>query len=359
MSHETDSIIPLIQQGCAAFLKQNDLAGRFTLHDVVIKNGEAFLSLETPVRNSTFLQKLQQELGGLLQGKTGLKNVTLSFMTTSSEGASHRPLGGSPSSDPTLPDVKAVIAIASGKGGVGKSTTALNLACGFTQHGLKTGLLDADIYGPSLPSMLGTSHKPEIVSGKLIPIEKWGLKTMSIGYLVDETQALIWRGPMVMGAITQLLDDVEWGELDVMVVDLPPGTGDAQLTLTKKLGAQLKKGGAVIVSTPQDIALLDARRAITLFERTETPVLGLIENMSYFCCPHCNEPTAIFGHGGVKTEAAKLGLPFLGEIPLSVDIRQGADEGTPIILADPDSEEATTYRNLAGKLAHMLEARRS
>lgn len=271
---------------------------------------------------------------------------------------SHKPFGLGGQEDqnkPVLPGVKAVVAVASGKGGVGKSTTAVNLACGLAKLGLKVGLLDADIHGPSLARMLGTQEKPRVVDRKLRPLERWGLKTMSIGYLADESQAMIWRGPMVMGAVSQFITDVDWGELDVLIVDMPPGTGDAQLTLTQTLGPKLERGGAVIVSTPQDIALLDARRGVTLFARTKTPVLGLVENMSYFCCPNCHEKTDLFGHGGAREEAEKLDVPFLGEIPLLRAIRASGDEGKPIVVAEPDSEAGRAYQMLAERVADSLK----
>ncbi|AQS83723.1 MAG: Mrp/NBP35 family ATP-binding protein [Acetobacter aceti] len=269
-------------------------------------------------------------------------------------GGGHRPLGGVGNKDteagPLLPQVGAVIAVSSGKGGVGKSTTAVNLAAGLALEGLSVGLMDADVHGPSLPRMLGISGKPEVRDGKLIPVEAWGLRAMSIGMLVDETQAMVWRGPMVMGAIGQLLGDVAWGALDVLVIDMPPGTGDAQLTLAQK--AVLS--GAIIVSTPQDIALLDARRGVAMFEKTRVPVLGLVENMSYFCCPNCNHRTELFGHGGAREEARRLDVPFLGEIPLLADIRLSADEGAPIVVRAPESEAAKAYRSLAAGVAGVV-----
>ena len=214
--------------------------------------------------------------------------------------------------------MKNVIAVASGKGGVGKSTVAVNLAIALAQTGLQVGLLDADIYGPSLPRMLGLNRKPEVKDGIMLPLHVWGLRCMSIGFLVSEETAMIWRGPMVMGALNQLLSQVEWGTLDVLVIDMPPGTGDTQLTLSQK--ANLR--GAVIVSTPQDIALIDARRGVKMFEQVHVPVLGVVENMSYFSCPNCNHRTDIFGHGGAAAEAARIGVPFLGEIPLLLAIRE-------------------------------------
>jgi ATP-binding protein involved in chromosome partitioning len=245
-----------------------------------------------------------------------------------------------------LPQVKAIVAVASGKGGVGKSTVAVNLAVSLARQGHRTGLLDADIYGPSLPRMLGLNRKPEVRGDKMIPLQAWGLSCMSIGFLVDEETPMIWRGPMVMGALEQMMGQVEWGALDILVVDMPPGTGDAQLTMAQRVALT----GAVIVSTPQDIALIDARRGVRMFEKTRVPVLGLVENMSFYCCPNCGHRAEIFGHGGAKAEAARLGTEFLGEIPLLLDIRTAADAGTPIAASAPDSDAAKAYDALARRV---------
>jgi ATP-binding protein involved in chromosome partitioning len=246
-----------------------------------------------------------------------------------------------------VPGVTSIVAVASGKGGVGKSTTAVNLALGLRDLGMKVGILDADIYGPSLPKLLAIREKPQTIGGtRLKPIERFGLTVMSIGFLIEEETPMIWRGPMVMSALTQMLREVEWGTLDVMVVDMPPGTGDAQLTMAQ----QVPLAGAVIVSTPQDLALIDARRGIGMFKRVDVPVLGVIENMSYFVCPKCGERHDIFGHGGAHKEADKLGVPFLGEVPLTMAIRETSDAGRPVVATVPDGAHAKLYGDIAAKV---------
>jgi ATP-binding protein involved in chromosome partitioning len=239
-----------------------------------------------------------------------------------------------------------MIAVASGKGGVGKSTTAVNLALGLQAIGLKTGILDADIYGPSQPRLLGLSGRPQVVKGNVLrPMQGHGLKAMSMGFMVDEGTPIIWRGPMVVSALTQMLRDVDWGDLDVLVIDMPPGTGDVQLTMAQ----QVPLSGAIIVSTPQDLALIDARKGLNMFRKVDVPVLGIVENMSYFVCPKCGERSDVFGHGGAEAEAHKLGVAFLGGIPLHMDIRITSDEGRPIVASSPDGPEAQIFRNIAAK----------
>jgi ATP-binding protein involved in chromosome partitioning len=249
--------------------------------------------------------------------------------------------------------VAAIIAVASGKGGVGKSTTAVNLALALRDLGLKIGILDADIYGPSMPKLLAIRERPQTVGGnRLRPIERFGMPVMSIGFLIEEETPMIWRGPMVMSALTQMLREVEWGALDVMVVDMPPGTGDAQLTMAQ----QVPLKGAVIVSTPQDLALIDARRGIAMFRRVNVPVLGIVENMSTFICPHCGTRSDIFGHGGARREAERLGVPFLGEVPLDIAIREKSDSGSPVVATVPDGVHAEYYRAIAKRVRHELAA---
>jgi len=257
-------------------------------------------------------------------------------------GAAHGPAGPA-----GIPGVGAIIAVASGKGGVGKSTVAVNLALGLRDLGLKVGILDADIYGPSMPKLLAIRERPQTVGGtRLKPIVRHGMPVMSIGFLVEEETPMIWRGPMVMSALTQMLREVEWGTLDVMVVDMPPGTGDAQLTMAQ----QVPLKGAVIVSTPQDLALIDARRGIAMFRRVNVPVLGIIENMSMFICPHCGTRSDIFGHGGARREAERLGVPFLGEVPLAMDIREKSDAGAPVVATEPDGPHAKIFREIAARV---------
>lgn len=251
-----------------------------------------------------------------------------------------------------VPGVNAIIAVASGKGGVGKSTTAVNIALGLASNGLKVGILDADIYGPSMPRLLAIHDRPETVDGKkLKPITKFGLQVMSIGFLVEEDTPMIWRGPMVMSALVQMLREVEWGQLDVLVVDMPPGTGDAQLTMAQ----QVPLAGAVIVSTPQDLALIDARKGLNMFRKVDVPLLGIVENMSYFIAPDTGKRYDIFGHGGARKEAERLGVPFLGEVPLVMNIRETSDSGAPVVVSNPDGTEAGIYRNIAARIQERLE----
>jgi len=251
-----------------------------------------------------------------------------------------------------IPGVAAIIAVASGKGGVGKSTVAVNLALGLRDLGLKVGILDADIYGPSLPKLLAIKERPQTAGGtRLKPIVRHGMPVMSIGFLVEEETPMIWRGPMVMSALTQMLREVDWGNLDVMVVDMPPGTGDAQLTMAQ----QVPLKGAVIVSTPQDLALIDARRGIAMFRRVNVPVLGIVENMSTFICPHCGTRSDIFGHGGARREAERLGVPFLGEVPLAIDIREKSDAGEPVVATEPDGPHAQAFRDIAARVRDGLK----
>lgn len=246
-----------------------------------------------------------------------------------------------------IPGVRHIVAVASGKGGVGKSTTSCNLALGFAALGLKVGILDADIYGPSQQKLFGLRGKPRLLGPRMLePLERFGVKVMSIGFLVEEDNAMVWRGPMVISAITQMLREVAWNDLDILVVDLPPGTGDAQLTMAQ----QTPLAGAVIVSTPQDIALIDARRGIEMFKKVNVPILGLIENMASFCCPACNHVTPIFGHGGARLDAERRGIPFLGEIPLDMTIRQTSDDGRPIVATNPEGVHAKRYIDIARQL---------
>ncbi|MBR9970123.1 iron-sulfur cluster carrier protein ApbC [Magnetospirillum sulfuroxidans] len=330
--------------------KGADIVSLGMVSGVVVKDGHVTFAIEVEPERGPKLEPLRKAAEKAVHDLAGV--LTASAVLTAERNVQGGPKGGhdhGPAGQerPLLPDVKAIIAVASGKGGVGKSTTAANLAMALSQQGLKVGLFDADIYGPSMPRMLGIEGEPVSPDGQtLLPMESYGVKCMSIGFLVPEDSPIIWRGPMVMGAIQQLLRDVQWGELDVMVIDMPPGTGDTQLTISQNLPLT----GAVIVSTPQDIALLDARKGLNMFRKVDIPVLGIIENMSYYVCPKCGDEAHIFGHGGAKAEAAKLSCDFLGEVPLDIVIRETADRGEPIVVSKPSSPHSKAYRDIAKKV---------
>jgi len=337
-----------------------DIVSAGLVEGVEVRGGLVQVSLLTTRDRAAAMEPVRAAAEKLLAGVAGVTNAavvltaqrapapssTQAARAGHGHGHSHGPGAGGPKAPLLLPDVGAIIAVASGKGGVGKSTVAVNLAVALAKQGLKVGLLDADIYGPSLPRMLGLNRKPEVKGDKMQPLNAWGLKAMSIGFLVEAETPMMLRGPMVMGALEQMLGQVDWGALDVLVVDMPPGTGDAQLTMSQRVALT----GAVIVSTPQDVALIDARRGVRAFERVKVPILGIVENMSFYCCPNCNHRVELFGHGGAKAEAHRLGAPFLGEIPLLLEIRTTADEGTPITASAPDSQAAQAFAEVAARL---------
>ncbi|RDV01975.1 Mrp/NBP35 family ATP-binding protein [Undibacter mobilis] len=342
------------------------LTGEKVLSDIVATDGKVFFSITVdaaavkawePVRAAAeaavrALPGVTSALVALTAEKAGKGPAPAHQAQGHNHGHNHGPAKAASGAQTGIPGVDAVIAVASGKGGVGKSTTAVNLALGLAALGLKVGLLDADIYGPSIPKLLNIKEKPETLGGtRLKPIERYGLKVMSIGFLIDEETPMIWRGPMVMSAITQMLREVEWGKLDVMVVDMPPGTGDAQLTMAQ----QVPLKGAVIVSTPQDLALIDARRGVAMFKRVNVPVLGVVENMSYFLCPQCGTRSDLFGHGGARHEAERQGVPFLGEVPLHMTIREKSDAGLPVVATEPDGVHAKLYRDIAARVLEQIK----
>jgi ATP-binding protein involved in chromosome partitioning len=329
-----------------------------TLSDVVAGAGKVFFSISVDaaeVKAWEAVRKRAEEAVRALPGvQSALVALTAERKAGAPQGAAPAGARAAPRGDSVqgVPGVEAIIAVASGKGGVGKSTTAVNLALGLAALGLRVGILDADIYGPSLPKLLAIKERPQTLGGtRLKPITRYGLTVMSIGFLIDEETPMIWRGPMVISALTQMLREVEWGTLDVMVVDMPPGTGDAQLTMAQ----QVPLKGAVIVSTPQDLALIDARRGISMFKRVNVPVLGVIENMSYFLCPHCGTRSDIFSHGGARHEAERLGVPFLGEVPLHMTIREKSDAGLPVVATEPDGPHAKIYRDIAARVRDQLK----
>ena len=339
--------------------RNHDVVSLGIVSGVVVKNGHVGFAIEVTPEEAPRLEPLRKACEQAVRSLPGVLSCTA--VLTAERAPGGRAAAGPPptigrrqqgaAQAPLVPGVKAIVAVASGKGGVGKSTTAVNLAMGLAAIGERVGLLDADIYGPSLPRMAGIKGRPETVDGnKLRPMESFGVKVMSMGFLVEEDAPMIWRGPMVQSALQQMLGDVQWGELDVLVVDMPPGTGDAQLTMAQRVPL----AGAIIVSTPQDIALLDARKAINMFRKVDVPVLGIVENMSYFCCPNCGHRSDIFAHGGARACASKYGVDFLAEIPLDVEVRETSDDGRPIVVSEPGHPIAGAYRGLAMTIRDKL-----
>ncbi len=351
---------------------ESDVVSLGLVSDIFIADGKVFFSITVPAERADALEPMRLAAEKAVKEIPGVTGALVTLTAEKKGGrtsddappppkpqSAPRPVAVSgqgkhghapqprPAAKPGIPGVGAIIAVASGKGGVGKSTTAVNLALGLAANGLKVGILDADIYGPSMPRLLGLSGRPETIEGRTLkPMENYGVKVMSMGFMVDEETPMIWRGPMVMSALTQMLREVAWGELDVLVVDMPPGTGDAQLTMAQ----QVPLAGAVIVSTPQDLALIDARKGLNMFHKVNVPLLGIVENMSYFIAPDTGARYDIFGNGGARKEAERLNVPFLGEVPLHMDVRAYSDAGTPITVKDPDSEHAKIYREIARKV---------
>lgn len=353
-----------------------NVVSRGLVQGVVIRDGHVGFMIEVAPQDGARFEPLRRACEEAVARIEGVKKVTAVLTAHQEAGAhkhasapaphtphNHRPAAiskdvraqATPAPGPErrgIPGITSIIAVASGKGGVGKSTVAVNLALALARLGKRVGLLDADIYGPSVPHLLGITEKPHSDGKKLDPIVRHGVKTMSIGFLVDVDTPMIWRGPMVMSALTQMLNDVTWGDLDVLVVDMPPGTGDAQLTMAQRVPL----AGAVVVSTPQDIALIDARKGLAMFRKTDVPILGIVENMSTFFCPNCGHETHVFGHGGARRTAETLDCEFLGEIPLDLAIRETSDSGTPIVAAAPDGREAGAFIEIAARVAAKLES---
>ncbi len=348
------------------------------LSEIFIADGKVFFSITVPAERADHMEPLRAAAERVVKAIPGVTGAVVTLTAEKKGGgmeaappprpapprpvpqraaapAARTPPPAPPSRAPGkrgVPGIDAIIAVASGKGGVGKSTTAVNIALGLAANGLKVGVLDADIYGPSMPKLLGIHGRPESADGKILkPMLNYGLKVMSMGFLVDEETPMIWRGPMVVSALTQMLREVDWGHLDVLVVDMPPGTGDAQLTMAQ----QVPLAGAVIVSTPQDLALIDARKGLNMFRKVDVPLLGIVENMSYFIAPDTGKRYDIFGHGGARREAERLGVTFLGEVPLEMGIRESSDAGRPVTVSRPDGPEAAVYRDIAARVWQRLQ----
>ena len=347
-----------------------DIVSAGIVSDIFVTGGKVMFSITVPAEQANRMEPLRRAAEVAVKGIPGVESamVVLTAEKKTSAGEARTPppqahdhSARRPATSPGggkagIPGVGAIVAVASGKGGVGKSTTAVNLALALKANGLRVGILDADIYGPSLPRLLALKDKPQVVSGRILrPLDAYGVKAMSIGLLVEEETPMIWRGPMVISALTQMLREVEWGELDILVVDMPPGTGDAQLTMAQ----QVPLAGAVIVSTPQDLALIDARKGLNMFRRVDVPVLGIVENMSYFVCPYCGGRTDVFAHGGARHEAERMDVPFLGEVPLDIGIRLTSDAGKPVVVAYPDGAHATIYRQIATRVWEGVQSTRS
>ena len=356
MAEVTPEIILAALRRIAAPDGRGNIVSAGLVSEIAVQDGSVMFALNTEPQHAKAMTQLQAFVQDAVAKIPGVQKVRVAL---TAERPPQREVGPKQQAAQTLrngvPGVKHLMAVASGKGGVGKSTTAINLALGFKANGLRVAVLDADVYGPSMPRLFGIQGRPEASDreGKRMkPMSRYGIEVASIGFLVDEGTAMIWRGPMVMSALTQLLREVDWSETDVMVIDMPPGTGDAQLTLAQ----QTPLSGAVIVSTPQDLALIDARKGLNMFVKVNVPVLGMIENMSYFICDQCGKRHEIFGHGGARAEAERLGLPFLGEVPLDPLIRERSDSGEPIVASAPDSVHAATYRAMAKTLWDKMEA---
>jgi len=337
----TDDVLAVLKR-IAAPDGRGNLVSANLVSEIAITDGTVMFALTTDPQHVKTMESLRLAVEKAVLAIPGVSKAVIALTAERQPG----PKAQAAARGTAVPGVRHIVAVASGKGGVGKSTTAINIALGLKALGLKVAVLDADVYGPSMPKLFGLSGKPQLADteGKRMkPMSRFGIELMSIGFLVAEETPMIWRGPMVMSALTQLLRETAWSDTDIMIVDMPPGTGDAQLTLAQ----QTPLSGAVIVSTPQDLALIDARKGLNMFRKVNVPVIGIVENMSYFVCTKCGERHDIFGHGGARDEAMRLGVPFLGEVPLDKDVRLRSDRGEPVTATLPDSPHAAIYRDIA------------